>query len=96
MNTTVLTLTIESTGRFADLELPGDVPLREVLQRILPGLEEWGPYPFIEKEFHYFISSGDQHWKPVDISCTLDELKVTDGAYLRIEKSQNFSTRTID
>ncbi|WP_435924036.1 hypothetical protein [Paenibacillus sp. DYY-L-2] len=96
MNTTLLTLMIESTGRSLDLELPGDVPIREVLERVLPGLEEWGPYPFMEKECQFLISGGDQRWKTIDISRTLNELEVLDGSYFRIEKKQNFSTHTID
>ncbi len=96
MNTTMLTLIIESSGRSVDLELPGEVPLREVLAKVLPGLEEWGPYPFTDTEFQYLISNGDQRWKPIDPGRTLNELEIMDGSYIRLEKRQSYSTHSQD
>ncbi|MDR0268492.1 hypothetical protein [Paenibacillus sp.] len=92
MNNTILTLVIDWTGKSVDLELPGDVPLNEVLGKALPGLEEWGPYPFSEKDYQYVLSDGGQQWKQMDIYRTLNEQGAQDGFYLRMEKNRNFST----
>ncbi|ANS75335.1 hypothetical protein AWM70_12555 [Paenibacillus yonginensis] len=92
MNETLLTLVIDSLGKSVDLLLPSDLSLREVLEEVLPRLEEWGPYPFSEQDYNCFLSDGGPEWKPANLDQTLEEQKVGDGCRLRLEKRQNFST----
>lgn len=92
MNHSLITLIIDASGRTADIELPDNVPLRELLEPMLKGMNEWLSLHFQAEEFNLLISDDGIEWRSISIEQTLEQLQIVDGHYIRLEKSQSFST----
>ncbi|OAB38450.1 EsaB/YukD family protein [Paenibacillus glacialis] len=92
MERSTITLVIDSSGKKTDLELPSQVPLEEMLELMMKGMNEWISLSFQLSDFRLLLSEGDESWRAIQPSMSLHELGVTDGCYLRLEKIQSFST----
>lgn len=96
MSRTLITLSIESLGNTIDLDLPDNIPLGELMDMIFRNTSGWIPIGSKREEFNYLISDGELNWRSIDLNMTLEEAQVMDGYCLRMEKSQSFSTASVN
>lgn len=92
MDRTLLTLIIDATGKKTDIELPNTIPLHELLEPMLKGLNEGMALTFQASNYRYYLSNDGSEWSSMDLQQSLEDLKATDGSYLRIEQVNSFST----
>ncbi|WP_405170659.1 EsaB/YukD family protein [Paenibacillus sp. FSL H8-0280] len=92
MDRTLLTLIIDATGKKTDIELPNTIPLHELLEPMLKGLNEGMALTFQASNYRYYLSSDGSEWNSMDLQQSLEDVKAMDGSYLRIEQVSSFST----
>lgn len=86
---TIVTVILESSGQRRDMDLPGDIPLKQLGERISAALDE----RFVsEGEFRFERSEDGQEWELMEAERTLDEAGILDGCYIRVSRPVSFST----
>ncbi|MCK6078284.1 hypothetical protein ACN9MH_24140 [Paenibacillus silvae] len=92
MDRTLLTLIIDATGKRTDIEVPNMLPLNELLEPMLKGLNEGMALTFQASNYRYSLSSDGSEWNNIELHQSLADVKAMDGCYLRIEQVNSFST----
>jgi hypothetical protein len=92
MKRAVITLVSESTGKMLDIDIPTDIPLEQLGERLLTCLDEWIISVPHKNTYRFAKSDNGNEWHLLDKSLSLDEAGVMEGSYLRIESIVSYST----
>ncbi|MFC4102170.1 EsaB/YukD family protein [Paenibacillus xanthanilyticus] len=84
MNYTVVTVIAMPSGKEFDLELPSDLPLRQLSSALLASVGEALPEE-AELSVRLSVSEYGHSWSDIDPGLTLQEAGVVDGMFMRVE-----------
>ncbi|MBB3110998.1 hypothetical protein FHS18_003066 [Paenibacillus phyllosphaerae] len=92
MNRTEITVIALPSRKELDLDVPADLPIGQLGEAILQGMEEWNTYPYGQVGCRAEASLQGDNWRLLREEATLVEEGILDGMQLRLTQTISYST----